>query len=263
MRLALLLLLAVPLSAQSLFPRFSITGGTSPASFDTVARIDPETAGEQGTVVSFEDDLGLDDSRTLQRFGVQWRPFARHELAASVFSAPREGVEQIDREIVFRDEVYRAQALVTTEFDLDYRSLTYTYWARRSERDGFGITLGIAALAMDASVTAERFGESITVTQRADTDVPVALAGVQGRLAITPRFHLEGSASMLPSVTIEDYTGTALNAGARLEYRPLSWLGIGAAYNYFRLDVDVAQTDLRGTLEQTIQGPEGYVRLAF
>src|SRR5687767_9145154 len=124
MRLAVLILLALPLSAQSLFPRFSITGGTSAANFDTNARIDPETTGEQGTVVSFENDLGLEDSRTLQRFSAQWRPFARHELAASFFSAPRDGVEQIDREIVFRNEVYRAQALVTTEFDLDYRSLT-------------------------------------------------------------------------------------------------------------------------------------------
>jgi hypothetical protein len=73
----------------------------------------------------------------------------------------------------------------------------------------------------------------------------------------------EASVATLPRVTIEDYTGTALTGAARLEYRPVRWFGIGAAYNYFRLDVDVAQSELSGTLGVTIQGPEAYVRLAF
>jgi hypothetical protein len=261
--LFLLLVLAVPAAAQDLFPRFSLTAATSPAEFETNARIDPETAGGEGTLVSFENDLGLEDSRTLQRFGLQWRPFRRHELALSYFSAPRNGLEQIDRTIVFRDQTYPVSALVTSQFDLDYASLTYTFWARRGERDGLGITLGVATLSMDASVTAEQLGESVTVTQRAETDVPVALVGLQGRVAFLPRLHGEANVATLPRVTIEDYTGRALTGAARLEYRALPWLGIGAAYHYFSLDVDVAQADLSGSLDMTIRGPEAYLRLAF
>jgi hypothetical protein len=254
-----------PLAAQDsiLFPRFSLIGGSSASSFDTNARIDPETSAEEGTLVSFENDLGLEDAATLQRFSIQWRPFARHELAGTFFSAPRNGQEQIDREIVFRNETYRAQALVTTQWDLDYASVTYTYWMRRSDRDGLGLTLGAATLALDASVTAERNDESLTVTQEANTDVPVALIGLQGRVAFGAHFLGEASVATLPRVTIEDYTGTALTGIARLEYRPVRWLGVGVAYNYFRLDVDVEQLDLRGALDMTIRGPEGYLRLAF
>ena len=261
--LLLILLAALPAFAQDLFPRFSVTGATSPAEFETNARIDPEDETGAGTLVSFERDLGLEDSRTLQRFGLQWRPLRRHELALAYFSAPRSGFRQIDRTIVFRDEVYPVSALVTSQFDLDYASATYTFWARRGERDGLGITLGVATLAMDASVTAEQLGQSVTVTQRAETEVPVALAGLQGRVAFLPRLHGEASVSTLPRVTIEDYTGRALTGLARLEYRPLPWLGIGGAYHYFRLDVDVAQADLSGSLDMTIRGPEAYLRLAF
>jgi hypothetical protein len=263
--LSLFCLLTIPLAAQEslLFPRFSVTGATSPASFETNARIDPETAGGAGTQIGFERDLGLDDSRTLRRFGVQWRPFRRHELAATYFSAPRNGIELINRDILFRNQTYPVNALVTTRFDLDYASLTYTYWARRSDHDGLGITLGAATLSMDASVTAEQAGASATITQQADTDVPVALAGVEGRVALTPRVHLSANAATLPRVTIGDYTGDALTAAARVEYRPLNWLGIGAAYHYFRLNVDVAQTTLRGSLDMTIRGPEAFVRVAF
>lgn len=259
------ILLTLPLFGQQslLFPTFSVTAGQSTDDFETNARIDPDDGAFEGTLISFERDLGLEDSRTLPRFGVQWRPFRRHELAAMHFAASREGFEEIDREIVFRDEIYRAQALVTTQFDLDYWSATYTYWARRTDRDGLGITLGVASLALDASITAEQPGVSVTVTQEAETEVPVALAGLQGRIAFAERIHGEASFATLPRVTIEDYTGTALTGQARLEYRPLNWLGIGAAYNYFRFDVDVEASDLRGSLDMTFKSPEVYVRLAF
>jgi hypothetical protein len=264
-RLFACLLLTVPLAAQesALFPRFSITAATAPSSFDTNARIDPDDAAGEGTLVSFERDLGLEDSATLQRFGVHWRPFRRHELAATYFSAPRAGFASIDRDITFRDEVYRVNAQVTTHFDLESLSATYTYWARRGERDGLGITLGVATLSMDAAVTAEQPGQTVSVTQSAETDVPVALGGLQGRIAFTEKLLLEASVSALPRVTIEDYTGHAVSADARLEYRPLRWLGLGAAYHYFRLDVDVAQADLGGSLDMTIRGPAAFVRLGF
>lgn len=104
----------------------------------------------------------------------------------------------------------------------------------------------------------------MTLSERAETDVPVALAGLQGKVALLDRLHAEGSVSTLPRVTIEGYTGDALTANARLEYRPVRWLGVGAAYHYFRLNVDVAQAgELNGSLDMTIQGPEAYLRLAF
>ncbi|MDQ3281332.1 MAG: hypothetical protein M3Q69_07960 [Acidobacteriota bacterium] len=264
-RLLLLVLFAFPLAAQEspLFPRFSLTGASAPSNFVTDVRIDPDNATGTGTLVNFENDLGLEEKRTLQRYGLQWRPFARHELAATYFSAPRRGFEQINRNITFRDEVYPVNAEVTTQFDLDYASATYTYWARRGRRDGFGISLGVAALSLDASVTAVRPGQSITVTQSAETDVPVALGGVQARFAFTDHLLFEANAATLPRVTIQDYTGRALTGGARLEYRPVRWIGVGAAYNYFNLTVDVAQADLGGSIEMTIRGPEAFVRLAF
>lgn len=263
MRLTLLLLLALPLAAQDLFPRFSVTGATAAANFDTNARIDPEVGEEEGTLVNFEDDLGLEESRTLQRFGVQWRPFRRHELAATMFSAPREGFAVISRDITFRNEVYRVNAVVTSELDFDYWDVTYTYWARRGESDGLGLSLGVANLEMNTSVTAVTPGGGGTATQTAETEVPVALVGAQGRFAFTRSLHGMASVSALPDVTIEQYTGRVLSGSARLEYRPIRWIGVGAAYQYFRLDVDVAESALTGSLDMTIQGPEAYLRLAF
>src|SRR5947208_1379220 len=263
-RLAFLFLIASAATAQEspLFPRVSVTGGRYGGRFTTDIRLDPDATGE-GTRVGFERDLGLAPSESLQRFALEWRPLDRHELAGSYFSSSRRGFQQIDRSFTFRNNVYPVNALVTTAFDLKVWTATYTYWARRSARDGFGITLGAAGLSLDASVIAQRADLTVTASQTAKTDVPVALAGVQGRVALSDRLLAEASVATLPRVTISGYTGRALTGGARLEFRALRWLGVGAAYNYFRLNVDVARPDLRGSIDLTMRGPEGFVRLAF
>ena len=255
---------ALPLAAQDspLFPRFSVTGGSFLADFETDVRVDDE-GGAEGTAITLERDLGLDDSKTLTHVTVQWRPFSRHELGGAWFRSEREGFEAIDREIVFRDEVYPVQAEVTTTFDLEQWRATYTYWARKGERDGFGITLGVAGIALDASLIAVTPGSNVTITQEAETEVPVALAGAQFRFAPTDRILGEVSGAFLPRVTIGEYSGDAVTAAARIEYRLARWLGLGAAYNYFQLDGAGDRGEFRGELGIGVQGVEGYVRLAF
>jgi hypothetical protein len=262
-RLALLLLLASAAAAQEspLFPRLSVTGGRYGGHFTTDVRLDPDATGE-GTRIGFERDLGLEPSEQLHRFALAWRPLARHELAGTYFASSRSGFQQITRDFVFRNQTYPVNALVTTGFDLKYWSATYTYWARRSARDGFGITVGAAGLSLDASVIAQRADLTVTANQTAKTDVPVALAGVQGRVALSDRLLAGADAAMLPRVTINGYTGRVVTGGGRLEVRALRWLGVGAAYNYFRLNVDVARPDLRGAIDMTMRGPEVFVRLS-
>ena len=260
--LLLLFVASVALAQESpLFPRINVSGGRYGGHFTTDVRLDPDATGE-GTRIGFERDLGLASSENLQRFALEWQPLARHELAGSYFASSRSGFQQIQRDFVFRNQTYPVDALVTTGFDLKYWSATYTYWARRSARDGFGITLGAAGLSLDASVIAQRADLTVTANQRARTSVPVALAGVQGRVALSDRLLADAAVSTLPRVTISGYTGRALTGGARLEYRALRWLGVGAAYNYFRLNVDVARSDLRGSIDMTMRGPEGFVRLS-
>ncbi|HUP59633.1 MAG TPA: hypothetical protein VNA69_04355 [Thermoanaerobaculia bacterium] len=105
-RFALVLLIATPLLAQEslLFPRFSVIAGSSAGEFTTDVRIDPDDQSSEGTLVSFERDLGLEDSKTLPRFALQWRPPRRHAPRADPHRRPvarqrerRLGVQPRDR----------------------------------------------------------------------------------------------------------------------------------------------------------------------
>lgn len=264
MRTAILLLLMPVAALAQAFPRASASGGIYSGNFTTDALVNPDESAaiQEATRVSFEDDLGLPDSDSLQRFSVQWRPFRSHELGASFFSASRSGFENIDREIRFGDTTYPVRAEVASQLDIDFWDVTYTGWLRRSDRAGLGLTLGVSGLSIDASVAARLPGEQqVSLTESIATDVPVPVFGIDGRIAFTPRLIGEARGAMLPNVTLDEYSGRAFTGAARIEFRPARWIGIGAAYNYFRLDADVAAARFNGELALTVQGPEAYVRL--
>jgi hypothetical protein len=264
MRVHLLLcLLALPAAAQELFPRFSATAGGYAGNFSTDVRIDPEEGGTSGTELNVERDLGLESSKTLTRLTAQWLLASRVELAGSYVAASRRGFERIDREFRFQDNVYPVQADVATAFDTKYYDATLTVWAHKTDRAGIGLTLGAAMLSIDASVAATAQGQSATLTNQASTDVPVALGGAQVRYAFTPHLIGEASAGILPRVTIDQYSGRATNASVRLEYRFTRGIGVGAAYNYFKLDGSVTDPDLTGRLALQVDGVEAFVRLGW
>ena len=262
MRLATIATLLFTLSSLAqdspAFPRFSVTAGHYAAQFTTDVRVDPV-----GTELNLERDLALDRSRGLTDFSLRWRPLDRHELAASYVSASRNGVGPVNREFRFNDRVYPASAIATTAFDTKKWEATYTYWLTKSPQSGFGIILGAAGLSVDASVTAQTSDLSLTISQRAKTNVPVALGGAQMRVAFTPRVIGEVSAAALPHVKIDVYSGNAVSAVARLEFRVMRNLGIGAAYNYFNIDGTVTDPNFGGRLRLTATGGEGFVRLAW
>jgi hypothetical protein len=251
---------ALPLLAQgnAAFPRFSVTAGAYDASFATDVRVDPN-----GTPISLERDLALEQKKRSNDFAVRWRPLERHELAASYVSASRNGFRAINEEIVFNGRTYPVNAQATTTFDTKKWEATYTYWLSRSQRAGFGLTLGAAGISIDASVFAHSADQSLTITQSASTSVPVALGGAQARLAFTDRIIGEASAAALPHVKIDVYSGRATTASARLEFRLIHNLGIGAGYNYFNIDGTVTDPNFGGRLRMTAKGPEAFVRIAF
>lgn len=265
MRLVLVLLLAVPAAAQPLFPRFSILGAGYSGQMNTEIRLDPETTGlPPGTRINLERDLGLRTNNEIKRFAVEWRPLSRHQLDASYFSARRTGFRNINEPITFGNQTYPVNAAVSTQMGVDFRDLDYTYWARKTDTNGIGVTLGVSALKINAQVAAQRANEpTITLREDANTDVPVPLIGLQFRQAITSRLLFEARGAFLPNVKVQEIRADARTGNARLEYRMARFLGIGAGYNYFDLQGDVSRSGFLGTLHMRVQGAELYARLVY
>src|SRR5205085_2930511 len=131
-------------------------GGGYLGDFGTKVRVDPHVEGLQGTTIDLEKNLGLESSRTLTRLAMTWRPLRKHELAVSYFSTRREGHRNIDRSIVYEDTTFPIQADVRSKFNIDFWEATYTYWARQTDRDGLGFSLGVTGLSVDGELSVLR-----------------------------------------------------------------------------------------------------------
>ena len=260
MKWLLIVSLALPALAQesAVFPRFSVLAGKYGTKFSTDVRVDPE-----GTQVNLERDLGLDDGRRVNDYAVRWRPFARHELAGSYLAVDRGGFRAIDQPIMFNGRLYPAHVNATTVFNTKQWEATYTYWAAQSPRGGLGLTIGASGISVDASVVAFSPGQAISISESASTSVPVALAGAQARFALTDRLIGEVAAAALPHVKIDVYSGRATSASARLELRASHAIGVGVAYNYFKIDGTVSDPSFGGRLAMKVNGLETFVRVGF
>lgn len=267
--LAFCVLVATPVMAQEntvLFPRFGISGGGYLGDFGTTVRVDPHIEGLQGTKIDLEKNLGLQSTRTLSRFELQWRPFRRHELGLSYFRTERTGLRTIDRKIVFEDTTFPIRASVRSAFNIDFWEASYTYWARQGARDGLGINFGVTGLQFhgELSATNDSSGSSVTILdETVSSDVPVPVIGLEGRYQFTGSLMASARASFLPSVSIRDYRGEAYTAKGAIEYRAARNVGLGVGYNYFNLNGVAEKPNFHADLGMTVSGFEGFVHLVF
>ena len=105
------------------------------AGFDTLLRVD-ESLTDPGTVISAEDDLGLDDSQLLPQAEITLLPGERHLVRLSGLSSHRSANTIIDKEIEFDDEVYLPGERVDSELNLTMFGLrtAIAFFVRRSRR---------------------------------------------------------------------------------------------------------------------------------
>ena len=263
----LTVLVAAPLRADEssfLFPRFSLTGGSFFETTETKVRVDADVTGIPGDLVDFESELGLDDSEAVLRFGLDWRPLARHQFSLGYHSLSRDGTETLTRDIQFGDTLFPISADVTGSFDLEFLEFAYTLWAMRRETAGLGVSIGATAISAEAGLVVESDLGGGVLREEADTDLPVGMVGAELRLAPARRLLLAATVRALPSVQIEDVDGSALSYGARAEVQIVRNVGLGLAWNSFELDLEVEDgDDLTGTLDFTSEGGEVYLRLLF
>ena len=247
------------------FDRFSVTVGSFYQTTDVGLRLDA-SAEREGTSISLEEDLGFDDSQDLLRFELEWRPFERSQFSAGYYELSRDARRTLDREIEFGDTTFPVSASLAADADTQYAELYYTFWAVKKPQSGLGLSIGAAAFSIDLALSAavERPGGQGTrsLEESASTDLPVPLLGVQWRYAFTSHWMIGADVRALPSVQIEDYEGSALTYGARLEFRPFRNFGLGAAWTSFNIDVDVERDRFQGSLDYTVEGAQVYARLA-
>lgn len=251
-------------AAELLYDRFRLEIGGADRQSESLVRLDASAA-LPGTELDLEEDLSLDDSARTTRARLSWMPARRLEISFEASRAEREGAHRLDRTIRFGDLVFPVGVDVDSRLDEEILELAVTGWLVRGDRAGLGLILGVRQWDVLGRIGGEvRLGSAVLrVEEEGEASVPLALIGLEGRVAVGPRVRLIARLRALPEVEFEEYTGDALLIDVEVDVRVAGALRLGAAWRSSELDVTSENADFLGRVQLESAGPELFLRLAW
>ncbi|MGI9206246.1 MAG: hypothetical protein ACR2Q3_19680 [Woeseiaceae bacterium] len=228
--------------------RASARVGAFTANFDTDVRLASDLTGE-GTLVSIEDDFGLDDSTTNAFIHGHYRFNSKHRLDLAWYDLSRDGVDDVRRDIEFGDINIGVGAVVDTNFDYQIAKLVYSYSLAQNEKLDLALAVGVYTAIYDIRATNVDTGDE----EQEDGVAPVPLVGIRAGYFITPRWLARAQLEYL-EISIGDGEATYLDSTVSIEYHAFERIGFGLAYNF----VDVEGED-KGSNDQADFAYDGLV----
>jgi hypothetical protein len=213
-----------------------------------------------GTVVDFQNTLGMDDSAWGPDVLFRWRMAEHWRVEASYFWTSQSGTKGIDQDIQWGDVVYPVNTQVTSKLNFaDLRtSVGYSFY-KTSDKE-LGVGLGLHVLRYQASLNSLTRGN-----EAGDVLAPLPVLSLYGGFALDEHWSVGARLDWF-SLTYQQYHGGITALGLNLLYQPFRHVGFGLGYTALHLDFQADSTGLgsfQGKFTQNLQGPSFYVTVSF
>lgn len=238
------------------------------AGYDTNVRIDPDNSNlamgmmaMRGTNINIEDDLGLDDQRSLIQGEITFLPGERHMVRLSGQSTRRSENKLLQRTITFEDDTFVINGVVSSKLDLTLFGLTYGYRFLKRDRFELDGTFSIQIAEVDANITGnDAAGNPIRTSQDAEDGVaPIPLLGLEGRYDFGSRWSAEGRIQYLGGKA-KDIDASISDARVAITFRQSPYIVYGIGYRRFAIDVESNDSEDSGRVDLSIDGPMLFLR---
>lgn len=255
---------AVAEESTLLEQRAQVSLGTFTNASSLDIRVDGE-AGETGTTVDWEDTFG-DQDKTRARVDALWRVTNRHYLRFMYTDYSRSRSSTLENDITWQGDVIPAGASATGRLAFEVYEAAYEYAFMKSSAFELAGSLGLHYTSFETSLKAEVDVDggqnSVSLGGTAKVNAPLPVVGARTLWRFRDNFYLDflGQAFYL---SIDDYDGTILNARGALTWQPRALLGLGVAYDWFRVDVDVDRANFSGAMDWTYSGPQVFFSVSF
>ena len=227
-------------------------------------RLDGE-AGEAGTEVDWNNTFG-DDDETRFRLDGLWRFADRHYLRFLFTDYSRRKTAAFDEDIEWGGETIPAEIDVEAELGFEIIALNYQYAFLKRENYEVSGTIGLHYTTFDASLRTEVElpGEEFTEERggTASVDAPLPVIGLHGLWNIGRNFDLEGQAQFF-AISLDGLDGDIINYRAALIWQPKKYIGLGAGFDYFEVDVDATKNRFTGSMTWEYSGPQVFFNIGF
>jgi hypothetical protein len=245
--------------ASPISDRFFVRGMYFQGNVETLLRVDSTGATTpDGTLLSGEDDLGLDDVVNQGRMEFDIRMGERNHIRIDYFKLNRFSEQALARDIEFGDFTFQAGDTFRAVLDWRMLGITYTYSLFRGERFEAGVGLGLHVLEAKAEGS-----EPGTLNREQDTEAGIfPTIAVNGAFRITRRWSVTVRGQSF-SASPEGFDGTLSDYHADVQFRWRKNLAFGIGYSAIEVDLDVIDADQPFLFNMNTSGPELFFRASF
>jgi hypothetical protein len=238
--------------------------GTFLNSNELKIRVDGE-AGDIGTVIDWGDTFGGGEQSRFRLDGV-WRFNEKHHLRVMLTDYSTSRTRTLKEDIEWGDDYILAGSSTTGKVGFSIAEVAYEYALKHKENMELALTAGIHYTTFEAKLTA-RLDTSIGDQQgqlggKASVDAPLPVFGARGMWRLGGDFYLDAMIQWF-ALSIDQYDGSLINYRGAVIWQPKQWVGIGAGYDVFNVDVDVKKKSFTGSMDWTYKGPQIFFNVGF
>jgi hypothetical protein len=272
--LALLLIAVGPAFAQGkpewrswpLGERVGLNVGTFFAHLETTVQLDGTGGFGLGTSISFEQDLGLDDTKTRIMAEGHWRFFKRHRLDFGYFNLDRSGDSSSAINIRFGDQTFQANLPLQAFLDIEVFNLGYSYSILFDEKKelAFGLALSFQDIGVGIQGTVQ--GQPLSVKETETVLAPLPTFTGRFSYAITPKWIVDtniGYFTISLGESGDELTGDIIAGNVGVRWLLPKHFNLGLLYQWFEVDVKTEKKQRRTTIDYRYNGPVLYAGWSF
>jgi hypothetical protein len=248
----------------------ALTLGAYQPTLDTTVQIS-DIGGTVGTIISFENDLGLVDQKIRPLMQFDWRVAQRHSLRFDYFSLDRATVDDSKIQIQIGDlPPIEVDAPLRSSFDIEAYEFSYSYSIVFNPKFEFAVGVGISAQdwAFGIETTEDYSGTPVAVSDEYTSLLPTL--DIELAYAISDRWVVDFDLGWLAVAFDkyegqERYDGSIWNSNLKLRYALSQNTGIFLGYSLYEVDIKI-EKDTEGTigvLDYSYTGPALGFGVAF
>jgi hypothetical protein len=214
-------------------------------------------------------DLGLDDETSVFWGDFAWQFAERWKFRLNYSSFDASGENLATAGGNYEDIEWGIGARLTSDFEMNLyiADLTWDFLKTDNGHLGVGVGLHAADISLDllVEVGAEINGEAefITLGQESNSVLaPLPNLSLAGGYQFGEKFYVNASIGYL-SLNIDKYDGELFSARAAAEWRPLPHAGLGLAYQYVDVNLEVDGSSKQEFYDFEFYGPVLFVSFGF